>query len=259
AIGNATWTGVPLAVVLRRAGIADGAEHVWFDGLDRVERPGGVIPFGASIPLDKAMAEHRSTAGGAAPGALVVHAMNGRPLEPDHGFPVRTVVPGYIGARSVKWLGRITVSDRPHTNHYVATAYKLVQEDTAAAWAAAEPLDTFVLNSVTCVPAARGDVAAGVLTVRGYALAEGLPGRTVRRVELSIDEGRSWFAARFDRAARPFCWRLWSADVRATPAMQSIVVRAIDSAGATQPQTVAWNLKGYQFNAWHRTPVTVSR
>ncbi|MEM1304117.1 MAG: molybdopterin-dependent oxidoreductase, partial [Planctomycetota bacterium] len=97
AIGNATWTGVPLAVVLRRAGIADGAEHVWFDGLDRVERPGGVIPFGASIPLDKAMAEHRSTAGGAAPGALVVHAMNGRPLEPDHGFPVRTVVPGYIG------------------------------------------------------------------------------------------------------------------------------------------------------------------
>ncbi|MEN1681676.1 MAG: sulfite oxidase [Planctomycetota bacterium] len=252
AIGNATWTGVPLAAVLRKAGVAEGAEHVWFDGLDRVQRASGVIPFGASIPLGKAMADHAGT-----PGALVVHIMNGQPLTPDHGFPVRTVVPGYIGARSVKWLGRITVSDRPHTNHYVATAYKLVEEDTAAAWAAADPLETFVLNSVTCVPAAGDTVAPGVVTVRGYALAAGLPGRTVRRVELSIDEGRSWFPARFSEDARPLCWRLWSAPVRVTPAMRSLVVRAIDSTGAVQPETVEWNLKGYQFNAWHRTPVSV--
>ena len=88
------------------------------------------------------------------PGALLATGMNGQPLTPDHGFPLRTVTPGYIGARSVKWLGKIVVSDRPSPNHYVATAYKLVEAGTDEEWATSAPLEEYVMNSVTCIPAA---------------------------------------------------------------------------------------------------------
>ncbi len=253
AIGNATWGGVRLSDLLRRAGVLPEAKHVWFEGLDQVNRPGGVIPFGASIPIDKAMADEPSM-----PGALLAFQMNGEPLTPDHGFPLRTVVPGYIGARSVKWLGRIVVSDRPSPNHYVATAYKLVEKGTDEEWATSAPLEEFVMNSVTCVPAAGAQVRAGRLRVRGYALAAGRPDRTIERVEVSPDEGQTWIAAKFDRDAAAYCWRLWSADLPINAATTELTVRATDSAGDMQPETVAWNLKGYMFNAWHQTPLRVN-
>ncbi len=252
AIGNAEWAGTRLSELLKRAGIKEGAKHVWFDGVDEVEHKGGIIPFGASIPLDKAMSDTETM-----PGALVCYEMNGQPLPPDHGFPVRTVVPGYIGARSVKWLGKIIVSDRPSTNHYVAGAYKVVTEGTDDELAAAPPLENFVINSVTCVPSAGSKVALGKLEVSGYALATGLPGQTIAKVELSADGGKSWTKARFTSQAKPYCWRLWTADIDVTAGTSEIVVRAADSTGSLQPETVAWNLKGYMFNAWHKTPLRV--
>ena len=249
AIGNATWTGVRLSEVLRRTGVKPEAKHVWFEGLDQIDRQTGVIPFGASIPITKAMTDDAST--------LLAYAMNGQPLTPDHGYPLRTVVPGFIGARSVKWLGKIIVSDRPSPNHYAATAYKLVQQGTAEEWATSAPLESFVTNSVVCIPSAGAAVSPGRLAVRGYALAAGEPGTTVARVEVSSDGGNNWQLARFDRDARPYCWRLWSADVPVTAQTETLIVRATDSQGRTQPETVAWNLKGYQFNAWHKTSVRV--
>lgn len=253
AIGNATWSGAKLSDVLKRAGVKETAKHVWFEGLDEIDRPTGVIPFGASIPIAKAMADEPHT-----PGALLAYQMNGQPLTPDHGFPLRTVTPGYIGARSVKWLGKIVVSDRPSPSHYVATAYKLVEQGTAEEWATSAPLEEFVMNSVTCVPLAGAKVQAGTIRARGYALAAGLPDRTIKRVELSADAGKSWTTAWFDRKASPYCWRLWSADVPITATTEALTVRAIDSAGEVQPETVAWNLKGYMFNAWQRTPLKVN-
>ncbi|MEM8946388.1 MAG: molybdopterin-dependent oxidoreductase [Planctomycetota bacterium] len=253
AIGNATWTGAKLSAVLRSAGVAAEAKHVWFEGLDQIDRPSGEIPFGASIPISKAMSDASAT-----PGALVAYAMNGQPLTPDHGFPMRTVVPGFIGARSVKWLGKIVVSDRPSPNHYVATAYKLVEAGSPQEWATSAPLENFVMNSVTCVPTADANIVAGKLTMRGYALAAGFPDRTIARVEVSADGGHSWTRARFDRDAKPFCWRLWSADLPIAPDSVDIVVRATDSKGEVQPQRVDWNLKGYQFNGWHNTPIQVN-
>jgi sulfite oxidase len=253
AIGNAEWAGARLSDLLKKAGIKEGAKHVWFDGVDEVEHKGGIIPFGASIPLDKAMSDTETM-----PGTLVCYEMNGEPLPPDHGFPIRTVVPGYIGARSVKWLGKIIVSDRPSTNYYVAGAYKLVTLGTEDEWAAAPPLEHYAINSVTCDPAAGSDVAAGKLEVSGYALATGMPGQTIAKVELSTDGGKSWTKARFTSQAKPYCWRLWKADVDVHAKTSEIIVRAIDSTGSVQPETVAWNLKGYMFNAWHKTPLRVS-
>jgi len=252
AIGNARWTGVPLANLLLVAGVRPEAKHVWFEGLDEIEKGDGTISFGASIPLDKAMDAGRI------PGALVATQMNGKPLTPAHGYPVRTVVPGYIGARSVKWLGRIVVSDKPSPNHYVSGAYRLVTEDTAQQWAEADIIYQYRLNSVTCLPAEKAEVSAGKLTVRGYALAAGAEKSRVEKVEISADGGRRWHAAKLDEKVQPFCWQLWKAGVPVTSATKELIVRATDSAGNRQPQQVAWNYKGYLFNAWHRTPIRVS-
>lgn len=252
AIGNAKWAGAALSDLLQKAGVKENARHVWFEGVDQIQRDTGHIPFGASIPISQAMAKS-----GPVPGALVAYKMNGVPLPPDHGFPVRTVVPGWIGARSVKWLGKIIVSDRPSSNHYVASAYKLVTQGTDDEWSNAPPIGVFPINSVTCIPAAGGKVRAGKIDIRGYAHAAGEPGRTISKVELSLDAGANWSKARFTSTAKPFCWRLWTAQLSLSPETTAILVRATDSAGNVQPQNVAWNLKGYLFNAWHRTPIQV--
>lgn len=247
AIGNARWSGPTLSAVLRHVGLKSGARHVWFEALDEVERPGGVIPFGASIPINKVLDTQSKD-----PPVLLAHSMNGAPLTPDHGFPLRTIVPGYIGARSVKWLGRIVVSDRPSPNHYVATAYKLVERDEPEQWSAAAPLGEFAINSVICLTSAGHPANAGRLKVQGYALPPGTAGCSIARVQLSADEGHSWSPAQFTEPSQPYCWRLWKANVKVGPQTRSIIARATDNTGQTQPQQVAWNLKGYQFNAWHR-------
>lgn len=251
AIGNAEWTGVPLAAILKKAGVKQEAKHVWFEGLDEIEKGGGIIPFGASIPIVKAMDVSERV-----PGAMVVTGMNKQPLTPDHGFPVRTVVPGYIGARSVKWLGKIVVSDRPSPNHYLATAYKVVERADAIEWAEKAPIYRYVVNSVICTPAIGGNVKPGSLTVRGYALPFGDAGRSVKKVEVSANGGQTWVQAKLSQTG-DYCWRLWEASVSVEAATKGLVVRATDSAGKMQPQRVDWNKKGYLFNAWHKVPVRI--
>lgn len=250
AIGNAEWGGAALSKLLQHSELQEGAKHVWFEGLDKVQHGDETIAFGGSIPLDKAMAGDRSM-----PGALVVYEMNGRPLSPDHGYPLRSVVPGYIGARSVKWLGKIVVSDRPSPNHYIQGAYKLVTRDDDEQLAAAEPIQVFPINSAICSPAAGALIRGDRVRVRGYAMARGEPGRTVARVEVSADGGQSWSPATMATAAKAFCWRLWQLELAVSADTKYLVVRATDSAGHTQPEHVDWNLKGYLFNAWHRVPV----
>jgi len=250
AMGNADWSGVRLSDVLKLAGVKPGAKHVWFDGLDQVIEKTETISFGGSIPLDKALADTAT-----APGALLATQMNGRVLLPEHGFPLRAVVPGFIGARSVKWLGRITVSDRPSPNKFVASSYKIVAEETPAASEAAMPLNEQCLNSMICSPTAGATVTGDRLTVKGFAMAAGHVGRSVKRVEVSADNGQSWQPAQFTSPLRDFCWVLWSADVALTPQTSSLLVRATDSSGETQPQNMIWNAKGYQFNAWHKVSI----
>ena len=246
AIGNATWGGVALADVLERAGMSDGATDVWFDGLDEIERGGQTIGFGASIPVSKV----RESAGGV-PGAIVCTSMNGEPLTPDHGYPVRTVVPGYIGARSVKWLGRIRAANRENPNHYQQTAYKVVREGSDAEWSERAPIYRFPINAVICRPRPDGG-ASGRITAAGYALPPGEPGVTVSRVEVSADAGNTWVKATLLDEPRPLCWVRWEAEVELPADAASLLVRAADTRGRQQPRSTPWNKKGYLFNAWHR-------
>jgi sulfite oxidase len=251
AIGNARWTGVPLSVLLRAAEVKEEAKHVWFEGLDSVKHGGETIAFGGSIPIDRAMA------GPDEGGALIAYQMNGRPLGAEHGYPARAIVPGYIGARSVKWLGRIVVSDRPSDNHFLQGAYKIITGDDPEELAKAPPIYEFPINAAICVPASGAMLTAGTIDVRGYALAPGEPDRTIDRVELSSDGGTTWTAAEFTSPARAFAWRLWKAKLPVTPDTRELIVRAIDSKGDVQPERVDWNAKGYLYNGWHRVGVRV--
>lgn len=250
AIGNAKWRGARLSDLLKKAGVRDSAKHVWFEGLDAVEDGGKTFAFGGSIPLEKALLDRD-----AAPGALLATAMNDKPLTADHGFPVRMVVPGYIGARSVKWLSKIMVSDRPSPNHFVADVYKLVDEGTLLEVAENAPIYRMPLNSAICTPTAGTALKSERVSVAGYALPPGVPGVSIRQVEVSADSGRSWIAAKLTSAPAEFCWQLWTAEVSVTSATKELVVRAIDSRGEVQPETVRWNAKGYLFNGWHHVPV----
>ena len=126
AIGNAAWTGIALADVLRAVGAdEDAALHVAFEACDEVEMPNeGRFRYGASIPMTKAMS----------PEVLLAYAMNGAPLAAEHGFPLRVVVPGFAGVRSPKWLASITVQDAPAANHMQQRDYKLVPPEMTAGY-----------------------------------------------------------------------------------------------------------------------------
>jgi sulfite oxidase len=246
AIGNARWTGTLLSDVLNLAEVQSEASHVWFEGLDAISRGPSTIPFGASIPLGKALEDTPQM-----PGALLTTKMNDEPLPLDHGYPLRMVVPGYIGARSVKWLGKIVVSNRPSPNHYVAKAYKIISHGDDLELAEAGPLYRFPINSATCEITRVGDA----LQVSGYSIPDGASGSTITKVELSFDGGSTWLEAQLRGAVRGQCWRLWNARVPASTAASSVLVRAFDSTGHSQPQQFPWNAKGYMYNSWHETRI----
>jgi sulfite oxidase len=252
AIGNASWSGISFAALLRHAGIREGAKHVWFEGADEIEDKTEKYPFGGSIPLEKALAGDERI-----PGALLATKMNDKPLTAEHGFPLRAVVPGFIGARSVKWLKKIIVSDRPSPNHYLAAAYKVIEDETPAALATAAPIYECALNSVIAIPAPSAVLAGGKVKVQGFALPGGATGSTLKTIEVSSDGGQSWTAGKITSPVRDFCWVLWSAEMNVTPKTERLLVRAADSSGKAQPREMHWNAKGYQYNAWHQVPVTV--
>jgi sulfite oxidase len=252
AIGNAKWSGSRLSDLLKKVGLRDSAKHVWFEGLDTVEDGGKSFAFGGSIPLEKALSDREIS-----PGALLATTMNDKPLTADHGFPLRSVVPGYIGARSVKWLSKIVVSDRPSPNHFVADVYKLVDTGDLLEVAENAPIYRMPLNAAICTPTADATLKAGRAEVTGYALPPGVPGVSIRKVEVSSDSGRTWTEAKLTPPASEFCWQLWSAEVAVNSETKELIVRATDSRGDSQPETVRWNAKGYLYNAWHRVPVQI--
>lgn len=246
AIGNAAWTGVPLAEVLRAAGAAkDAALHVAFEGADHLDP---AVRFGASIPMPKA----------ADPDVLLAYAMNGQPLAAEHGFPLRVVVPGFAGVRCVKWLTGIAVTREPSPSPVQRHDYKLFPPETTpetADWTAAPTINEMPLTSAICSPADQQIIAAGPVEISGYAYAAD-PG--VARVEVSADAGRTWRPAELARRQDTrWSWTFWTATARLDRGAHELVVRAWDAAGQTQPASPAevWNFKGYLCNAWHRVCV----
>jgi sulfite oxidase len=247
ATGTATWTGVALADVLALAGPLSGAAHVGFVGADVCRDAKPAQRFGGSIPLDKACR----------PEVLLAWAMNGEPLPLVHGAPLRVVVPGYIGARSVKWLERIEVRSRPWQGYFQHVVYRLLPEDQTPGPGVGMPLGLVALNSDVLSPADGDAVAAGPVEVRGYAFAGGE--RHVARVDVSLDGGASWAQADLLEDLGRWAWRHWRITVELAAGEHQILVRAWDSSAATQPEDEAalWNPKGYVNNARPRVRVRV--
>ncbi len=245
ATGTATWTGVALADVLALAGPLREAEHVGFVGADLSPEAAPPQRFGGSVPLEKA----------SRPEVLLAWAMNDEPLPPVHGAPVRVVVPGYIGARSVKWLDQIEVRTTPWPGYFHDVVYRLLPEDGTPAAGAGMPLGLVALNSDVVTPADGETVPAGPLEVRGYAFAGGE--RYVSRVDVSLDGGATWTSADLLDDLGPWAWRHWRTVLDLPPGDHEIVVRAWDSSAATQPENEAalWNPKGYVNNARPRVRV----
>jgi sulfite oxidase len=245
ATGTATWTGVALADVLALAHPRDGAAHVGFVGADLSAEGGSAERFAGSIPLDKACR----------PEVLLAWGMNGEPLPPVHGAPIRVVVPGYIGARSVKWLERIEVRSKPWDGYFQHVVYRLLPEDGTVGPGAGIPLGLIALNADVLSPADGATVPAGPLEIRGYAFAGGE--RYVARVDVSVDGGASWKQAELLEDLGRWAWRYWRIAVDLAPGDHEIVVRAWDSSAATQPEDEAalWNPKGYVNNARPRVRV----
>jgi sulfite oxidase len=236
---------VALAEVLALAGPLREAAHIGFEGADLSSEAKPPQRFGASIPLDK----------GCRPEVLLAWAMNGEPLPPVHGAPLRVVVPGYIGARSVKWLERIEVRSRPWEGYFQHVVYRLLPEDGTPAPGAGMPLGLIALNADVLSPADGGTVAAGAVEVRGYAFAGGE--RHVERVDVSLDGGTTWSQAEMLDDLGRWAWRHWRISVELAPGEHEILVRAWDSSAATQPEDEAalWNPKGYVNNARPRIRV----
>ena len=249
AVGNAEWTGVRLADILERAGAPEGGDlHAVFESADALTIKGQPTCFGASIPLAKALS----------PEVLIAFAMNGEPLTREHGFPLRVVVPGYIGARSVKWLTSISIDDQSSDNYFQQNDYKLLPIGISAEEAErgiGVMLGELPVNSALLTPLDGAEVEAGEVTLRGYAVAGS--GRTVGRVDVSADGGATWQKATLD-AHSAWTWTLWRARVLLSPGPRELVVRAWDSAAQTQPEKLetVWNAKGYMNNAWHHITVT---
>jgi sulfite oxidase len=245
ATGTARWTGVALADVLDLAGPLRDAAHVGFDGADMCPEAKPAQRFGGSIPLDKARR----------PEVLLAWAMNEAPLAPVHGAPVRVVVPGYIGARSVKWLERIDVRAEPWPGYFQHVVYRLLPEDDTPGPGKGMPLGIVALNADVLAPGDGATVAAGPVEVLGYAFAGGE--RHVARVDVSLDGGTTWRQAELLEDLGRWAWRQWRITVDLDPGEHEILVRAWDSSAATQPEDEAalWNPKGYVNNARPRVRV----
>ena len=247
AVGTAEWTGVPLRALLEEAGVPDDAVEVRFRGLDRGVEGGEDQFYERALPLADAMRDE----------VLLAWGMNGQPLPPQHGFPLRLVVPGWYGMTSVKWLDSITLSAEPFEGYQQVHGYRLRQTPDEPG----EPVSRIVPRSLMIPPgvpdfATRERlVEAGPVVVRGRAWS-GLG--AVVGVEVSADGGASWSPARLGPAASRWAWRGWEWDWDAVAGDHELLCRATDDAGNTQPLEAPWNLGGYANNEAHRVAVTVA-
>ncbi len=249
AIGTAEWTGTPLAPILKEAGIRPGAVEIVFTGMDHGIQGGIEHDYQRSLSLDEALGDD----------VLLAYAMNGAPLAPQHGYPLRLIVPGWYGMTHVKWLRRITAVDTPFKGFQQAGTYlyQTSSDDPGV------PVTRMVPRSLMEPPGYPDFMTrarflhAGPCTLQGRAWS-GLG--LITRVEISTDGGQSWQDATLGESpsSSPYAWRPWTFDWQATPGTHDLCSRATDSAGNTQPLDIPWNVGGYMNNAVQHVPVTVS-
>ena len=241
AVGNAEWTGVPMRHVLAAAGIADSAVSVLLIGLD-VEAP--ERGFRRVLPIHKAM--H--------PDTLLAYAMNGVLLPRDHGFPLRAVVPGWVGASSIKWLGNIVVSNEQLWTRNNTTNYVLIGDDYPTQGPAeGRAITTQVINSTLALPWP-AELPASPTPVRGYATS---PHGPITRVAWSADSGTTWSDAEVEPPPSRYSWTPFTFNWNAEPGEHTLTPRAFDAAGNAQPEIMPFNARGYLFNQPLPHPIRV--
>ena len=247
AVGTARWRGTPLAPLLAEAGIPDGTVEVLFTGLDRGIEGGDEQAFQRALPLDEAMRDE----------VLLAYEMNGAPLPPQHGFPLRLVVPGWYGMTNVKWLSRIEFLAEPFSGYQQSWSYRVRQSEDEVG----EPLQRMQPRSLLVPPGIPEfmtrdrTVAAGEVLLEGRAWSGLAP---VASVEVSDDGASTWSAATLEPAGEPWAWRGFAYRWEATPGEHVLCSRARDEAGNEQPVEPPWNLGGYANNAVQTVRVTVT-
>src|SRR5262245_21310984 len=246
AVGTARWRGTPLRPLLEEAGIG-GAVEVLCTGLDRGIEAEEEQAFQRSVPLDEALRNE----------TLLAYEMNGEPLPPQHGFPLRLVVPGWYGMTNVKWLERIELVDTPFAGYQNAWSYRLRQaeDDEGVPLNRMQPRALMAPPGVPEFMTRERMLAAGEVQLEGRAWS-GLA--AVESVEVSSDDGESWAAADLEPEGEPWAWRGWSYRWSAKPGEHVLCCRARDAAGNEQPREPAWNLGGYANNAVQTVRVIVS-
>jgi DMSO/TMAO reductase YedYZ molybdopterin-dependent catalytic subunit len=244
AVSTAEWAGVPLAEVLDRAGVGPGAQEVLFRGADggSVAARDGITRFERSLTIDVARDS----------GSLLAYAMNGEALPPEHGYPLRLVVPGWYGVASVKWLTEIEVIGTAFTGFFQADRY--FYEWNRSGQVVKEPVTVQRVRSVITEPAREDELEPGGLAVRGFAWSGAAP---IQRVEVSVGGG-SWEAAELVGQRLGHSWQRWELITR-TPGSgpTTLRARATDEAGHTQPEQPEWNRLGYGSNAIQEVPVRI--
>lgn len=251
AVGTARWTGVPLSELLRRAGVKSTACEIVLEGADsgvikEAPRPGGRTHFSRSLPLAKAMDD-----------VLLAHQMNGRPLSPEHGFPLRAVVPGWYGMAAVKWLTRIVAVAEPFGGYYQTVDYSWWERSPGGP--TLRPITAMRVKSQIARPGYLEVVPAGsTCRVHGTAWSGG---GDIVRVEVSTDAGASWSDARLIGEPLPNCWRQWEFhwQVPQTPGRTTLMSRATDSAGHVQPPEHHEDRGSYMIHHWLPVEVMIQQ
>lgn len=245
AVGTSEWTGTPLNGVLERAGLAPDVIDISFTGADRGFDRGHEHSYGRSLTPELAMHED----------VLVVHAMNGQPLPPQHGFPLRLIVPGWYGMASVKWLNRVEALTVPYDGYEQAQSYIY----RTSAGDPGVPVTHIRVKSLM-VPPGIPDwytrarlVDAGRVTVHGRAWSGN--GTPIAKVELAIDG--VWSEAQRDPPSAKYAWSGWRFDWNAEGGEHELACRATDDNGETQPLSAAFDRGGFGNNAVHKVQVTV--
>ncbi len=246
AVGTAEWTGTPLRSILEQAGPQGGAVEVLFTGLDRGVEGGVEQDYERSLPLGEAMREE----------VLLAYEMNGQALLPQHGFPLRLIVPGWYGMTHVKWLARITLLTEPFEGYQQARGYRIrdSEEDPGTPVTRIRPRSLMVPPGFPDFLTRARFLDTGPCSLEGRAWSGLGP---IVRVEVSVDGGATWFDAELGDAPSPFAWREWSFVWEATPGEHELRCRATDATDATQPLEPPWNVGGYENNAVQRVRVTV--
>ena len=266
AIGNAKWGAARLYDILKSAGLSRNetkAKHVQFEGYDKGKaRNKFHSAYGASIPITKAFSPDGNV--------LLAYEMNGKVLPPDHGYPLRVVVPGVVGARSVKWLKSVIVSDVESESIWQQEDYKIFNpstnfdENLNVDWSKSPAIQNAPVTSAICKPSPNGTEQllkhnSGPIQLKGYAYSGS--GNKIVRVDLTSDQGETWFDGKIDKQdsveePHHYGWTIWSATVNASIHTQEMEIwsKAVDSSHNLQPESVKniWNLRGLLSNAYFK-------